>query len=529
MTPSSSSSAPGTTADGRVLPREGAGCKPLVLERRPIVGGAAVTEEIAPGFRVPDARARDRAAARRRSSATCSSPGGSSSCDPIRGWSRCRRTGAPWCSRPTSRARPKRFARILGRDAERYPDFCADARAARRVPAAPARQRRRRSIAPGGRNMWELLKTGRALPRARAGRTATGCCGGGRWRPPISSANGSRPTCCRRRSPRAASSAPRGPVVGGTGAVLLLNAATDPAPGGSSDHGEGRPGRADRAPWPTRRARPAPRFALDAAVARIAVRERPRDRACSRGRHGDSRDGGDFERRSAAHVADARRSGRSRSGFLQRIRNYRMPRHASPKSTSRSAGCRRSPASPIPRTCADAFTSARASTTSSARSTRRSTARSPRSRTSTSRFRRCSIPSLAPAGPACDVRLRAVRALQARRRDATGRACATAWPIDVIADAGALRARVLESLVEHRQVLTPLDLEETLRPDRRPHLSRRTVARPALHDAAGARLGAVSDADDGLFLCGAGTHPGGGVSGLSGRNAAREILRSLKR
>ena len=33
----------------------------------------------------------------------------------------------------------------------------------------------------------------------------------------------------------------------------------------------------------------------------------------------------------------------------------------------------------------------------------------------------------------------------------------------------------------------------------------------------------------GLYLCGAGTHPGGGVSGLSGRNAAREILRSLKR
>lgn len=30
---------------------------------------------------------------------------------------------------------------------------------------------------------------------------------------------------------------------------------------------------------------------------------------------------------------------------------------------------------------------------------------------------------------------------------------------------------------------------------------------------------------DGLFLCGAGTHPGGGVSGLPGRNAAREILR----
>lgn len=33
---------------------------------------------------------------------------------------------------------------------------------------------------------------------------------------------------------------------------------------------------------------------------------------------------------------------------------------------------------------------------------------------------------------------------------------------------------------------------------------------------------------DGLYLCGAGTHPGGGVSGASGRNAARSILRREK-
>jgi phytoene dehydrogenase-like protein len=30
---------------------------------------------------------------------------------------------------------------------------------------------------------------------------------------------------------------------------------------------------------------------------------------------------------------------------------------------------------------------------------------------------------------------------------------------------------------------------------------------------------------DGLYLCGAGTHPGGGISGAAGRNAAREILK----
>ncbi|WP_058835638.1 phytoene desaturase family protein [Luteimonas abyssi] len=33
----------------------------------------------------------------------------------------------------------------------------------------------------------------------------------------------------------------------------------------------------------------------------------------------------------------------------------------------------------------------------------------------------------------------------------------------------------------------------------------------------------------GLYLCGAGTHPGGGVTGLPGRNAARELLRDLRR
>jgi phytoene dehydrogenase-like protein len=33
---------------------------------------------------------------------------------------------------------------------------------------------------------------------------------------------------------------------------------------------------------------------------------------------------------------------------------------------------------------------------------------------------------------------------------------------------------------------------------------------------------------EGLYLCGAGAHPGGGVWGLAGRNAAREILRDLR-
>src|SRR3546814_3020328 len=33
----------------------------------------------------------------------------------------------------------------------------------------------------------------------------------------------------------------------------------------------------------------------------------------------------------------------------------------------------------------------------------------------------------------------------------------------------------------------------------------------------------------GLYLCGSGTHPGGGVTGLPGRNAARATLRAMGR
>jgi phytoene dehydrogenase-like protein len=34
---------------------------------------------------------------------------------------------------------------------------------------------------------------------------------------------------------------------------------------------------------------------------------------------------------------------------------------------------------------------------------------------------------------------------------------------------------------------------------------------------------------EGLFLCGSGTHPGTGLNGGSGANAAREILRAIRK
>ena len=83
------------------------------------------------------------------------------------------------------------------------------------------------------------------------------------------------------------------------------------------------------------------------------------------------------------------------------------------------------------------------------------------------------------------------------------------------------------NLVVGRQVVTPLDLEETYgilggHPFHGEHaLDQLFLTRPLL---GWARYRAPLP---GLYLCGAGTHPGGGVTGGPGANAAAEILKDL--
>jgi phytoene dehydrogenase-like protein len=80
-----------------------------------------------------------------------------------------------------------------------------------------------------------------------------------------------------------------------------------------------------------------------------------------------------------------------------------------------------------------------------------------------------------------------------------------------------------------RVVLTPLELERKLGLTGGDifhdalTLDQLFSARPALGHAA--YRGPLR----GFYMCGSGTHPGGGVSGLPGRNAARTILRDLGR
>jgi phytoene dehydrogenase-like protein len=80
-----------------------------------------------------------------------------------------------------------------------------------------------------------------------------------------------------------------------------------------------------------------------------------------------------------------------------------------------------------------------------------------------------------------------------------------------------------------RQIFTPLDLERTFG----------LTAGDIFHGALD--LGQIFSARPllgyadyrgpipGLYMCGAGTHPGGGVTGAPGHNAAREIVRDFKR
>ena len=86
----------------------------------------------------------------------------------------------------------------------------------------------------------------------------------------------------------------------------------------------------------------------------------------------------------------------------------------------------------------------------------------------------------------------------------------------------------IRGLVLGRQVLTPRDLEATYgltggHPSHgEPSPDQLFLARPLLG------WGRYRTPVSGLYLCGAGTHPGGGVTGGPGANAAREILKDLR-
>jgi phytoene dehydrogenase-like protein len=100
---------------------------------------------------------------------------------------------------------------------------------------------------------------------------------------------------------------------------------------------------------------------------------------------------------------------------------------------------------------------------------------------------------------------------------------------DVVIDTMTRYAPNFRSSVVGRMILSPLDMERKLALvggdifHGQLGLDQLYSARPVLGH--GDYRGPLK----GLYMCGSSTHPGGGVTGLPGHNAAREIIRDFKR
>jgi phytoene dehydrogenase-like protein len=106
------------------------------------------------------------------------------------------------------------------------------------------------------------------------------------------------------------------------------------------------------------------------------------------------------------------------------------------------------------------------------------------------------------------------------RRDAFG---------DAVIDAIAVHAPNIRNIIRHRQVLTPLDIERTF------GLSEGNIFQGELSLEQLFFLRPVpgwaqyATPIDRLYMCGSATHPGGGIMGAPGKNAAEKILKDAKR
>jgi phytoene dehydrogenase-like protein len=135
-------------------------------------------------------------------------------------------------------------------------------------------------------------------------------------------------------------------------------------------------------------------------------------------------------------------------------------------------------------------------------------------------------PSLAPAGS----HVMSIAAQFAPYRLKTGDWNAKREALgDAVVETIAAYAPNLKSSIVGRRVMTPLDLEETygLTGGHVFHgdstLDQVFTMRPLLGWAQ------YRTPIRGLYLCGAGTHPGGGVTGAPGANASREVIADLKK
>ena len=501
-----------------------AGFHPIVLEARSTVGGAAVTGEIAPGHRCP----------------TLAHSTGPLRPSIIADMDLARRVEF---LRPDPRlvalspdGRPLVLSNDLGRsvegikphsaeDAARYPDFCGTLERLGAFLAPLLEQTPPAIDGPGRQELWQLLKTGRRfrkLGRVDGYRLL-------RWLP-MAAADlvaewFTSDVLQSVVAARGIFGAAAGPWSGGTGTALLMNAAVDPIPGGSTVTVAGGPGALTRALADAARDAGAT-IRLDAPVARITI-------AGGRATGVVLADGSEMTGDAVISNADPRRTlltlvepGELEPGVLQRLRNYRM------RGTVAKVNLALGWLPPFIGVANPADAHGRIHIAPGIDYLERAFDASKYGELSPEPYLDITIPSLLDASLCPPNRhVMSVYVQYAPYRLAGGG--------DWAASRDQLATTVIRTIeqyspgfrnaVEHRQVLTPVDLEESfgLTQGHIHHgemsIDQLFTMRPTLGYAQ------YATPIEGLFLCGAGTHPGGGVTGLSGRNAAREILRTLRR
>ena len=501
-----------------------AGFKTLVLERRPTVGGAAITGEIAPGFRGPTlahcvgplrpAVLRDMKLAR---GVEFVAPDPRLIC--------LSRDGRP-LPLSTDVARTATAIRSWSEsDATAYTEFAATlARLggflSELLDATPPSLD---GPAPG--ELWDLLKTGRrfrALGRADGFRLL-------RWMPmaaaDLVAEHFTTELLQAAIASRGIIGVSQGPRSAGTGAALLMNAAHDPAPGGSSIGVKGGLGVLTAAMADAAR-KAGVEIRTGAAVSQVLVRN-------GRAAGVILADGSEIAARAVVSNGDPRHTLLGLVSpidldpdFLTKVRNYRS-RGTSAKINLALAGLPtfRGVASP-------ADLRGRIQIGASLNDIERAFDASKYGEIPEAPFLDITIPtlhdsSLAPAGAhVMSIHVQYVPFTLAHGRhwsDAGGELVES-----VLRTLGDYAPDLRASIVA-QQVITPADLQATYglsggHPYHgEPSLDQLFTMRPILGWAQ------YRTPVPYLYLCGAGTHPGGGVTGGSGHNAAREIVKDLRR
>ncbi|CAN5527746.1 NAD(P)/FAD-dependent oxidoreductase [soil metagenome] len=501
-----------------------AGFSPLVLEARETVGGGAMTGEIAPGYMCPtlshaigplrESIVRDMQLLRRgvefvRPDPRLVAPGPD-------GLALVFSTDI---ARTVEAIRP-----FSAKDAARYAEFCATltklgAFLARLLEATPP------SLgSPAAGELWDLLKAGtrfRSLGRTEAFRLL-------RWGPmavaDLVAEWFENDLLQAAIAARGIFGAAQGPWSAGTGAVMLLNAAVDPAPGGSSVTVRGGPGALTRAMAEAAREAGA-EIRTGAAVTRILTRD-------GRVTGVVLADGSELDAEAVVSNADPRRTflglidpGDLDPSFLAKARNYRCSGVVAKVNLALDG-------LPTVRGVANpADLHGRLHIGPSIDYLERAFDASKYGTFSAAPYLDVTIPSLqdsslAPEGrhvmsvyvQFAPYRLRSGDAWDALRGSLGETVTATLEKY----------APGIRQLIVHQQVITPLDLEQvygysgghTLHGE--PSLDQLYTMRPILGWAQ------YRTPLEGLYLCGAGTHPGGGITGGSGQNAARAIAKTLR-